>query len=98
MDSIEKLLALRNRKKLTSLDAAITILKPDGEEMKIVNKKNDVKVDLILKDYKFFLRLGDKYFRSVALEYISLDMLELIDVTKMPEKIIVFDVGLPVPF
>lgn len=98
MDSLEKLQTLQNRDSLSNLSAAITILKPVDGSMQIVNKKSPVKVNLSIRQHKFYVEIPTKYSGNVCLEYIDLDLLELIDVTKLPRKLIVFDIELPVPF
>ena len=99
MTALEKLLTIYRNKQLDNIDININILKPGSEKMEISVSNKITKGSLRLKDHKFYLSIPKlNYDSPVCIEYIDFDMMELVDVSKLPRKLLVFDIELPVPF
>jgi len=100
MNCMEKLQDMFQRGSLEQVNVNINILKPSKDNKMVVTKSNVVTTgSLEIKDFKFYLTVPKANYKGyVAIEYIDFDMIELIDVTKLPRKLLVFDVELPVPF
>jgi len=99
MKSLEKLLTIKKNGQFQKIQIAINVLKPKDGKMELVTSNKITTGSLEIKDFKFFLKIPKLEYESyVCVEYVDFDMLELIDVSKLPRKLLVFDIELPVPF
>ena len=95
MNSFQKLEALMSRKK-NDLLCTIELWENINNSLKKTKTINTA-VSVQEKENTFVISHKDKDY-IVAINYVSLDSVEFICLSKIPEKFIIFDIILPVPF
>jgi len=93
----EKLSLLEKNGEFDEVSVIGNVLRCLDGELKIVKVLEPMKGKLIITDFKFFLLLG-KHRLNVHLAFADYDMMEFVYIDKLPQKLVVFDVEIPVPF
>ena len=97
MNSFHKLEALMSRKEKNDLICTIELWENINNSLKKTKTINNTTVSIKEKENTFVITHKDKDY-IVAINYVSLDTVEFICVSKIPEKFVIFDITLPVPF